>query len=180
MKFLFQLLLFSASVTYANMPREGFERFFNYYFVETGTYSGDGVKFALRAGFPEIFSIEVVETTYLNTSPVFESYKNVNLFLGNSGEILYDVIKDLKLIKKHPIKHHTILIDDMHCCEGILFDFHTKEEIIEKIKEINPDYEITYIDGGDDAEVKDNIMVAYVPFAKWEKADPKLFQNRGF
>ena len=201
-KFLLKTLLFSASifstsVIHANMPPEGFERFFNYYFVETGTFNGAGIRFAQRAKFPEIFSIELIESTYLNAKNTFKSSDNVHLFLGDSGEIIYSVIKDLnrpitfwldghigdprpgtkhtplfeelEQIKNHHIKHHTILIDDMHCCDGILFDFHTKEEIIDKVREINPDYEIAYVDGGDDAEYKDNIMVAYIPFSKWKK-----------
>jgi hypothetical protein len=194
------LLVVSLFVTHlnANMAREGFERFFNYYFVETGTYSGDGINFALRAGFPEIFSVEIAENFHADATTKFANYKNVHLILGDSGLILFNVIKDLNRpitfwldghmgdvvpgctrhtplleeldeIKKHPIKHHTIIIDDMHCCNGILFDFLTREDIIAKIKEINPNYEIVYIDGGNDPEIVDNIMVAYVPFAKWNK-----------
>lgn len=191
------VLFFLCTLVHANMTPEGFERFPNYYFVETGTNSGDGVKFALRAKFPQIFSIEILESSYLNACMVFAPYKNVQIVLGDSGEVLYDVIKDLDKpitfwldghlgdptpgctrhtplfeeldqIKLHPIKHHTIVIDDMHCCDGILFDFHSREDIIAKIKEINPKYVITYVDGGDDAEVKDNIMVAQVPYADWE------------
>ena len=191
-------LLIFCSLINANMTKEGFERFFNYYFVETGTNSGDGVNFALRAGFPEIISIEIRQEAFAIVRDQFSRNKNVTIILGDSGQVLYDAIKDLnkpitfwldghigeptpgcvkytplfeelEQIKRHQIKHHTIIIDDMLCCNGILFDYHTKQDIIEKIKEINVNYIITYVDGGDDAEVKDNIMVAYVPFCNWEK-----------
>ncbi len=51
----------------------------------------------------------------------------------------------------------------MHCCGTILFDYITKEDIIQKIKEINPDYSIIYVDGGWFGEYPHNIMVAFVP-----------------
>jgi len=116
---------------------------------------------------------------------------NVTIWEGDSGSLLYEMIKDinepvtfwldahngvydpdaentpilreLEQIKKHHIKNHTILIDDMHCCERDLFDFLTKDQIAAKVKEINPDYEITFVDGGNDSEYPNNIMVARVP-----------------
>ena len=45
---------------FANMAPEGFERFPNHYFVETGTYVGQGIRFALRANFSEIHSLALV------------------------------------------------------------------------------------------------------------------------
>ncbi len=178
-------------------PNDGFERFPNYYFVETGTFGGDGIQLALRAQYPEIHSIELDAKLYRNGLNQFRSLKNVHIWQGNSGLMLYDVIKDLDKpitfwldghngvydpngnntpileelgqIKKHHIKTHTILIDDMHCCNSDLFDYITKDDIIKKIKEINPDYVITYVDGGSDGEYPNNIMVAYVPTNKDER-----------
>src|SRR6185436_2527368 len=40
------------------------------------------------------------------------------------------LMEELDQIKKHPIKNHTILIDDLHCCETLLFDFLTLDQII--------------------------------------------------
>jgi len=180
---------------FANMAPKGFERFPNYYFVETGTYRGQGIRFALRANFSEIHSVEISRKFAKKAKSVFARYKNVHIWEGDSGKILWDVIKDmdspitfwldghngtpdpnggkntplleeLEQIKWHPIKKHTIIIDDMHCCDKILFDYLSKEDIIEKILEINPDYEITYVAGGDKAEYKNNIMVAKVPEQK--------------
>lgn len=181
----------STTLMYANMAPEGFERFPNYYFVETGTYGGDGVRFALRAKYPQIYSIEIAEHMVRNAQYVFRPYSNVHIVLGDSGKILGDVIAkldkpitfwldghngtpdpkggkntplldELEQIKHHPIKTHTIIIDDMHCCETILFDYMTREQIAAKILEINPDYTIEYVRGGGDGEYPNNIMVARV------------------
>lgn len=171
-------------------PSIGFEPFPNNYFVETGTFGGQGVTLALRANFKNIRTIELDNHLFNEAKKRFANVKNVTLYKGNSGEILFDIIKDidepitfwldahngvydpkgnntpllkeLEEIGKHHIKNHTILIDDMHCCGRDLFDYITKEDIIKKIKEINPDYAITYIDGGQDAEYPNNIMVARV------------------
>jgi len=177
---------------FANIAPEGFDRFPNYYFVETGTYMGKGIRFALRAGFPQIYSVEINHNFVRRARSVFARCSNVHIVEGDSGKDLWDVIKDmdkpitfwldghnghpdpdstkkntplmeeLEQIKMHPIKNHTILIDDMHCCETVLFDYLTKEQIASKVLEINPEYEITYVDGGDQGEYKDNIMVARV------------------
>ena len=174
-----------------NMAPQGFERFINQYFVETGTYVGDGVKFALRAKFPEIHSIEIDYNLYNRNKGTFRAYPNVHIWYGDSSIDLWNIIKDLNQpitfwldghccpprtdggkntplmeeldqIKRHPIKTHTILIDDMHCCGTILFDFLTKDQIAEKIREINQEYTISFVDGGDAGEYKDNIMVARI------------------
>lgn len=187
-------MLFGSNIK-ANMSPEGFERFPNYYFVETGTWIGDGIALALRKSdcFEEIHSIEI-ESHYISIAQRrFESFigKKVFIYQGNSGKDLWSIIaplnkpitfwldghrgtvdpsggkntpllEELEQIKRHPIKTHTILIDDMHCCNGSLFDYITKEDIIQKILEINPDYTIYYIAGGGEGEYPDNIMVAQV------------------
>lgn len=174
----------------ANMAPEGFERFNrNNIFVETGALAGQGIKYALRAGFKEIHSIELNRNFYDVVCKLFRNHKQVHIHYGDSGKILYDVIKDinepitfwldghngspdpaggsntplmkeLDQIKKHHIKNHIILIDDMHCCGTILFDFLTRDQIADKVREINPEYHIFYVPGGDKAEYPENIMVA--------------------
>ena len=173
-------------------PKVGFERFSNYYFVGTGTYNGLGISLAQRAGFAEIHVIDNEEKFILNTRAMFQHSSNVYVWHGDTGMMLYCIIKnidkpitfwldsckgfpdpvtnkhtwlleELEQIKQHPIKTHTILIDDMHCCGSILFDYITKDDLINKIKEINPNYIIKYLVGGNDDEVANNIMLAYVP-----------------
>lgn len=73
------------------------------------------------------------------------------------------LLEELDQIKRHPIKTHTILIDDLHCCNTLWFDFLSLGQIIEKVLEINPDYHIGFVDGGDDGEYKNNVLVASIP-----------------
>ena len=72
------------------------------------------------------------------------------------------LLEELDQIKRHPIKTHTILIDDLHCCGTLLFDFLTLDQIIAKVLEINPEYSIDFVDGGDEGEYKNNVLVASV------------------
>lgn len=181
---IYTALFLSSCPLYTNMPPGGFVPFLNNYFVETGTYGGQGIYQALHAGFKHIRSIEI-DTKWVNHSRKrFRGNSQVQIWLGDSGKILFDVIKDidepitfwldghgadtpllqeLEQIKHHPIKTHTILIDDLHCAGGPLFGFITIDMIVAKVKEVNPNYEITYIDGGDNREYPNNIMVARVP-----------------
>lgn len=187
-------LFFVGTGLLANISPAGFEAFPNYYFVETGTFCGQGIRYALRAGFPEIFSMEIDQRNVNNVSKMFQGYNNVRVVRGDSGTQLYDLIKnldkpitfwldahtgidnanqkntpileELEQIKKHHIKTHTILIDDMHCCGTVLFDYLTKEQIAAKVMEINPEYEISYVPGGDAAEYPQNVMYAHVPEKK--------------
>lgn len=73
------------------------------------------------------------------------------------------LIEELDQIKHHPIKNHTILIDDLHCCNTLLFDYLSLDDIINKVLEVNPEYQISFVDGGDDGEYKNNILVASIP-----------------
>lgn len=54
----------------------------------------------------------------------------------------------------------------MHCADTILFDGLTKDDLIRKIKEINPDYVISYVAGGEVDEYPNNVMVARIPRKK--------------
>jgi len=103
----------------------------------------------------------------------FAQYKHVKIWPGDSKKILGQVIApmdkpitfwldahtkpllqsdhkntplldELEYIKQHPIKTHTILIDDVNCCETAGFDFLSLEAIIKKIKSINEHYNISY------------------------------------
>jgi len=72
------------------------------------------------------------------------------------------LLEELDQIKQHPIKTHTILIDDLHCCGTLLFDFLTREQIIAKVLEINPNYTINFVAGGNEGEYPDNVLVAHI------------------
>lgn len=174
----------------ANIGPQGFGEFRQNYFVETGSYFGDGIQKALDAGFKNIRSIEADAHNFNNTKIRFRNNPNVIVYQGDSSVDLWNVIKyidqpitfwldahiyppradggkncplieELEQIKQHPIKTHIILIDDMHCCNTAAFDFLGRDDFIEKLLEINPNYNIYYVDGGDAGEYKNNVMVAY-------------------
>lgn len=73
------------------------------------------------------------------------------------------ILEELDQIKMHPLNTHTILIDDMHCCNTLLFDFLSLDDIIAKVLEVNPDYIISFVPGGDDGEYPVNVLVARPP-----------------
>jgi hypothetical protein len=185
------VMLLLSSYGLADMNSQGFEAFPNYYFVETGTYKGVGVQLALRAKFPSIHTVEVDHSYAAMARALFKDNDNVHIYEGDSGQILYDIIKDfdrpitfwldghretpstdgskntpllqeLEQIKRHPIKTHTILIDDLQCCKTILFDFITGREIIQKILEINPRYTFRLLPGGTCGRVPNSLLVAEV------------------
>lgn len=176
------------SITFANMSPKGFEQFPNKYFVGTGAFSAT-INLALRAKFSEIHYIVPDGETVENTRNYYQTYSNIKVWYADSSLLLGYIISkidqpitfwldggmaprkgfksnpildELEFINQHPIKTHTILIDDMHVVGSDYFDGVTKEKLIEKLLEINPNYTITYVDGGERGEYKNNVMVAFI------------------
>lgn len=56
------------------------------------------------------------------------------------------ILRELECIKNHPIKTHTILIDDVRLFGTAEFDYITLDVVLEKLKEINPSYVISIAD----------------------------------
>ena len=145
-----------------------FKEYLSEVFVETGSYVGDGVACALEAGFNRVYSIELADKYYEHCVARFSGDQRVTIVKGDSGIMLYEATKDinckitfwldghhscgdtalgcawsplmkeLELIGQHPIKEHTIIIDDMICWErdNPVIGFGIKE-IQEKIISIN-------------------------------------------
>ena len=164
-----------------------FKNHLNHVFFETGSYSGNGVQAALDSGFKEIFSMEINPPNYKECMERFSGVNNVAIIHGDSCVDLFDVIKHIELpitfwldahysgegspkghvkypllyelnqIRKHPIKTHTIIIDDMRCWRGFNpARDHDDTNIIDTIMAINKDYKITYVDGTD----KNDVLIA--------------------
>lgn len=66
------------------------------YFVETGTFQGFGVQFALESGFDHIKSVELNDKNYMNC---FEKFKHVSdiveLYHGSSEDLFWSMIKNI-------------------------------------------------------------------------------------
>jgi len=172
-----------------NKKRE-FKSYLNPVFIETGSYVGDGIQAALRDGFRKIISIELSDKYHQICKQRFEGNEKVQLYHGNSAELLEGILSkikypctfwldahycgdvsgnkgvplmdELKIIAKHPIKTHTILIDDMRLIrekEAEWLDFpYCICDIEELIYAINPKYKIYYVHG----TMPDDILIAKV------------------
>lgn len=128
-------------------------------FIETGTFEGDGILTAFGFDFEKYYSIEIQPQNYEIAMNKWKHKDNVKLYLGATAdrlqEILYEIqepaffwldahfhdasptYRELEMIKAHPIKTHTILIDDI----SLYFD---KNHIEKTILDINPNYIISY------------------------------------
>jgi len=159
-------------------PRGLFRKYPNHIFIETGSYKGDGIQQALDEGFNTIYSIELSKNLYKNCVDKFKENNNIHLILGDSGEMLdtlltmikesvtfwldghysggetalgslnSPLLQELEAIKNHNVKNHTILIDDLRGWDKNIHGFDINN-LMEKIKEINPDYIFTFEDGYD-------------------------------
>ena len=183
----------SALILFADIGPRGFVDYRNDYFVETGTCRGGSIFTAIQSRFRRIYSIESDPDFYAYSKELFKRHPFVKIWHGDSKLLLWEMIQDidrpitfwldahrfpplddgskncplleeLEQIRRHPIKTHTILIDDMHCCGQLEFDYLSKEDLIAKILEINPEYVITFVDGGETGNWKGNVLVARVLF----------------
>jgi len=68
------------------------------------------------------------------------------------------IIEELETIKSHPIKTHTLLIDDLNCFGRPAHDRITLDQVKNKILEINPNYKFEFLD----AARPQNILAAYI------------------
>lgn len=147
------------------------------YFLETGYYMGSGVHRAIQAGFKKIFSIEISSIYVANGKKHYENNNKVKIIHDDSKnlyETIKDfpnkrflffldahadqtseheqsincpILHELEAIRKHPIKNHVILVDDMRLfrsqsawATGIYV-----EQILEQLHTINPNYKITFL-----------------------------------
>jgi len=136
-------------------------------FVETGSLIGDGIKAALEVGFEKIYSIEIDDYYFKMCLLIFRTYKKVNLIKGDSREELSKILRqiqepatiwldahtdfdtsimgELEVLQQYPIKNHILLIDDVRDLKNKFknIDFNN---VINEIKKINPNYNISFID----------------------------------
>lgn len=165
-----------------------FKKYLKNTFVETGSLHGEGINKALEAGYKKVYSIELSPHFYQYCSQKFRDNPNVRILLGDSGTVLKEILqsmnepvvfwldshysrfgtalgdsstpilRELEAIAAHPIKSHTILIDDVRLFGTVEFDFIELDEIIAIIKSINPNYSISFEDG----YVPKDVLVAQI------------------
>jgi len=161
----------------------------NDYFIETGTYRGDTLEIIKKnykniysVELSEVFYNNAVNrfkndknikicfgnSRYDLLSIISDINSPITFWLdshwscvenvGCDKDVLCPVLYELDQIKQHNIKSHTIMIDDIRLMDGINFNV-KKEEILEKLYEINPNYTIVYYD---DYTAKNDVLVAYI------------------
>ncbi len=148
----------------------------NKYYIETGLLHGDSLQAALDTGlYSQLFSIEIDSKLVDLGRKRFADHPQVKIVEGDSSQTLPSVLaqinapatfwldghfrgscpvlSELEHIRNHPIKTHTILIDDMHSFGTSFHNFIRIEDLIQSLAKINPHYQISYEESG-------NIMVA--------------------
>lgn len=179
----------------ADYRQDFFRLYPNEYFVETGSLVGRGIERAINAGFRKIISIELADHYFELCRDRFSNCPHVTIVKGDSALVLAEVIREISVpitfwldghhscgdtalglywaplmqeldqISRHPIKTHTLVIDDMRCWEipNKTHGFY-KPELLEKIKSINPAYQLRYHDGVE----PNDILAAYPPSPQGE------------
>ena len=153
-------------------------------FVKTGTFNGDMV--ARQIGnFDKLISIELDHDLFLKAKRRFEGVDVVELYHGDGGSILCDLLKhitqpclfwldahysgagtamgihetpilsELEYILAHPVKSHVILVDDAHLFDGN-DSYPALAALQQFVKECGPDYSVT---------VSDDIIQIWSPIA---------------
>jgi hypothetical protein len=79
-------------------------------FIETGTYKGDGVQWALDSGFKKIYSVEIHQGLYEKSTLRFESIPQVKISKADTVNFLNIVLPK--------IKDKTLIYLDAHISGG--------------------------------------------------------------
>ena len=87
-----------------NINKDVLSKFDNNYFIETGSYIGDGIQTALDAGFKNVISIDITPQYYDICKNRFKDNSNVTILFGDSVKVLPALLQDIN----EPV---TILLD---------------------------------------------------------------------
>jgi len=181
---------------------------YNQIFIETGTYIGEGIERALKCKFQKIYSIEIDEFRFNDCKTRFENEPRVEIIFGDSSVELKKLLEKINepctlfldahycadgatigdkwcplkeeflALLEHPIKNHTIIIDDWRCMNNTHIDyswidqkcklvyetyvdkkkgkevgFLGKDNCLNLLKEINKDYQIIFENGCEPEDV---------------------------
>lgn len=65
-------------------------------FIETGTYKGDGLEYASRFGFKNLYSIELMDKFYLGSKDRFSGDSRISIIKGTSVEGLNEILRGME------------------------------------------------------------------------------------
>jgi len=141
-------------------------------FFEAGTSEGDSTQTAIELGFNEIYTIELDKETYRRAFKRFELTPKVHVYNAHSVGALKAILPFIEspvlfFLDAHPDHYHditpvlqeleiikswkfpsSIIIDDMRLMGKNLWKDITIPVIINKLYEINPNFEITFEENG--------------------------------
>ena len=140
----------------------GFEKIFSididskYYFMAQEKYQKE-----IEEGRVKLFLGDTATTFNTILNQVYDRatfWLDAHADAGIIGKTTCPVIYELEYIANHYIKNHTLLIDDRRMF-GHYWGVGTSEkDVIDAVKNINPDYSISYADGCE----PNDIIIAYV------------------
>lgn len=163
-------------------------KYVNKVFCETGFRDGETIDKAIDLSFPLILANELSDHWYALGLEKYKESNFVQLFFGDSGKILGNMIRDvndpitfwmdahvtdypcgvgdkdcplkeeLNHIMGHGIKTHTILIDDVRNLGTAFMSGITLDQVKRQILQINSHYKFSFEYGAQ----KNDILVAYV------------------
>jgi site-specific DNA-cytosine methylase len=157
-----------------------FGKYLNRVFIETGSNYGDGIQQALDEGFEIVYSIEIDPERYNHCQERFKDNPDIHLLLGDTVKVLgvllryieepvtfwldahkgngkSPLLQELEIIRNHPVKTHTLLIDDLRDWKKEKCGFNT-DILRHKITKINQAYQFYLEDG----YVEKDVLVAKV------------------
>ena len=138
--------------------------------------------------FERIYAIEPLHLFYERCRESFAQYPHVTILEGDPSNVLpgllkkieapatfwldwhysaiprvddkaqIPILKELDAIYHHDIKTHTILVDHVRLFGTIDFDYIELEDILKKVREINPNYLISFLDG----YIHNDVLVAQI------------------
>lgn len=141
------------------------------FFIETGSYSGDGIQLALNSGFSKIYSIELSPQHLEECKRRFSGEDRVELILGDSS------VELRKIMEKNPSAKFTFWLDG-HYSGGTTAKGEKETPLREELESIlsrDISGEIIYIDDmrqyrtHHEITLKDilDLIEKYKPFAKY-------------
>ena len=72
------------------------------------------------------------------------------------------LLHELDAINLSSCKEHVIIIDDIRLLDTAEWEYLKKQDVINKLYEINSNYNMVYVDGHDDGRFPDDILIAYI------------------
>lgn len=163
-------MLVNTSIT---LPDAVLNQFPSRVFVETGAYDGRTIQQALDVGFEYVIAVELSRKYYQQCKDRFEQDPRVTLYHGDTVNVMPHILTilgekatfwldahiqegvcgvvpiplmlELRMIQKHQINNHNILIDDVRLMGSKTWRYQArKEHVVDLLHQINSDYKVEY------------------------------------